>query len=277
MARPELRIDRRLMELPMASTANPTVWLFAIDLVAYAAVCLSLWHGLIPRELAALLALLCLYCFYTVSHEAVHGNAHPDRRINLWLGRIAAAIEGLSFPLFRIIHLQHHAFTNDSERDPDFVIGRQPRWLLPLWAVVRLAHDNHFMLRRKLWQGKRRQLIEHLVTVALQAAVVAGCVVAGHVEFVLFVWLGPVVISGVLLELTGAWAVHYPHTSTHPLESTRMFRGRLLQVLMLNQNYHLVHHLWPRIPWFRYGQAAAAAEQAVQAHRQAGDDKARSM
>jgi fatty acid desaturase len=36
---------------------------------------------------------------------------------------------------------------------------------------------------------------------------------------------------------------------------------------MLNQNYHLVHHLWPRIPWFRYGQAAAAAEQALQAHR----------
>jgi beta-carotene hydroxylase len=83
----------------------------------------------------------------------------------------------------------------------------------------------------------------------------------------LMVWLGPVAVAGVILELTGAWAVHYPHVSTHPLESTRMLRGRLLQVLMLNQNYHLVHHLWPRIPWFRYGQAAASAEQAVRAHR----------
>jgi beta-carotene hydroxylase len=29
--------------------------------------------------------------------------------------------------MFRIIHLQHHAFTNDSARDPDYVIGRKPR------------------------------------------------------------------------------------------------------------------------------------------------------
>ncbi|MET0707582.1 MAG: fatty acid desaturase [Tardiphaga sp.] len=194
-------------------------------------------------------------------------HAHSDRRINAWMGRIAAAIEGLSFPLFRIIHLQHHAFTNDAERDPDFVIGRQPRWLLPLWTVVRLLHDNHFMLRRKLWDGRRRQLLEHLATVALQIAVIAVCIVCDRVEVLMWGWLGPALVSGALLELSGAWAVHYPHTSTHPLESTRMFHGRLLQVLMLNQNYHLVHHLWPRSPWFRYGRAVEAAEQAVAEHR----------
>lgn len=267
MMRLEFRIDRRLLELPAASARNPTVWLFAIDLVAYAGVCLALWHDIIPRAAGGALALVCLYCFYTVSHEAVHGNAHPDRGINLWLGRVAAAIEGLSFPLFRIIHLQHHAFTNDSVRDPDFVIGRRPRWLLPLWTLVRLLHDNHFMLRRKLWDGRRRQLVEHLLTMALQSLVIAGCVLAGKGMFLLFAWLGPMVVAGALLEITGAWAVHYPHVATHPLESTRMFRGRLLQVLMLNQNYHLVHHLWPRIPWFRYGKAVEAAERAVQAHR----------
>ena len=188
--------------------------------------------------------------------------------------RISAAIEGLSFPLFRAIHLQHHAFTNDAGRDPDFVIGRRPRWLLPPWTVVRPLHDNHFMLRRGLWAGRRRQLLEHLATVALQISVIAACVSTGRIEFVLWGWIGPALISGALLELSGAWAGHYPHTSTHPLESTRMFRGRLLQVLMLNQNYDQVHHLWPRIPWFGYGHAVAAAEQAVAQHREAAAAKA---
>jgi fatty acid desaturase len=41
----------------------------------------------------------------------------------------------------------------------------------------------------------------------------------------------------------------------------------LLQLLMLNQNFHLVHHLWPRIPWFRYGEAADMADVAVANHR----------
>jgi fatty acid desaturase len=29
-------------------------------------------------------------------------------------------------------------------------------------------------------------------------------------------------------------------------------------VLLLGQNYHLVHHLWTTIPWFRYRQVFAA-------------------
>lgn len=261
-------IDRELLQLPASWRSNPTVWLFAIDIAAFGTTTVLLWRGLLPNPVAGALALLCLYCFYTVGHDAAHGNAHPDRRVNLWLGRVSAAIEGASFPLFRIIHLQHHAFTNDRERDPDFVIGRQPRWLLPLWTMVRLVHDNAFMLRRALWAGKRRQLIEHLATVALQLAVIAGCSAAGRLEVLLWGWLGPVVVSGALLELSAAWAVHYPHTSQHPLENTRMFRGRLVQILMLNQNYHLVHHLWPRIPWFRYGQAVDAADRAVRDHQQ---------
>jgi beta-carotene hydroxylase len=246
---------------------NPTFVLFAVDLCVFAGSSALYLGGVLPAPVATAIAVICLYCFYTVSHEAVHGNAHPDLRINVWMGRIAAAIEGMSFPLFRIIHLQHHAFTNDPVRDPDFVIGRQPRWLLPVWTAVRLTHDNSFMFSRGLWDGRRRQLLEHLATLTVQAAVVAGAAVAGYFQIVLWGWLAPVAIAGALLELSVAWAVHYPHVSQHPLENTRNFSGRLLGVLMLNQNYHLVHHLWPRITWFRYPRAAAAANAAVAEHQ----------
>jgi len=34
--------------------------------------------------------------------------------------------------------------------------------------------------------------------------------------------------------------------------ATRILPGRVLNLLLLGQNYHLVHHLWSTIPWYRY-------------------------
>ena len=74
-------------------------------------------------------------------------------------------------------------------------------------------------------------------------------------------------MAGALIELTVAWAVHFPQESQHPLENTRIFKGQLLQMLMLNQNYHIVHHLWPGIPWFRYGKAMPLVEMVLLEHQ----------
>jgi len=105
-------VDPTLFRPPKAILSNPTVWLFACCVSAFAGSTALYLYGCISRGTVALIATVSLYCLYTVSHEAVHGNAHSHRRINImWLGRISAAIEGVTFPLFRIIHLQHHAFT----------------------------------------------------------------------------------------------------------------------------------------------------------------------
>lgn len=260
-------IDPSLVHPPKANLQNPTIWVFACAILVFGTSTTLFFGHVIPRTAAAFIASMCLYCLYTVSHEAAHGNAHPNRRVNIWLGRISAALEGMTFPLFRIIHMQHHAFTNDPVRDPDYVIGRQPRWLLPVWTIVRVTHDNVFMFRNRLWLGRRQQFREHVLTLTIQIAAVAGGIAAGGLDFVLWGWIGPVLVAGAVLELAVAWAVHYPHVSQHRLEHSRMFRGKFLQVFTLNQSYHLVHHLWPRIPWFRYTRAADVAESAVAQHR----------
>lgn len=257
------KISPELVGPPRGTLTNPTIWLFVAVLGAFFLSMAAYLLDSAPLSVAMTINVVCLYAAYTISHEAVHRIAHADHRVNAWMGRIAAALEGFSFPLFRALHLQHHAHTNDPERDPDWIIGRKPRWLLPLWLIVRLTHDNFFMLRRRLWSGRGRQLAEHLTTVVLQLSVVVGAVLTGHGREVLFLWLIPVLMAGTALFLTVAWAVHYPHESNHPLENTRYFRGRLLQVLTLNQSYHLVHHLWARIPWFRYGKAIDVAERAL--------------
>jgi beta-carotene hydroxylase len=247
--------------------ANPTVLLFLAAIGSAAAATSSTLSGGIPLPAAAVINAVALYVLYTVSHEAVHGTAHPNHTVNRWMGRIAAALEGMTFPLFRLLHLQHHAFTNDPRRDPDHVIGRTPRWLLPWWLAVRLTHDNGFALRHRLWAHKRRAFAEHLVTIGLQFGTGAALTALGYGYAVLVLWVLPLAIAALVLHLTVAWLVHYPHASQHPLDDTRQFPGMLWQILTLGQNYHLVHHLWTNIPWYRYSAAADLAERAVTDHR----------
>src|SRR5258706_1425205 len=126
MAKP----DTGLVGAPQAGRRNPTITLFIVAVGGFCGSTVSFSAGRLPLAASAVFNTLSLYCLYTVTHEAVHHLAHRSPLVNDWIGRMSAALEGLTFPMFRIIHLQHHAFNNDPDRDPDFVMGRQPSLLL---------------------------------------------------------------------------------------------------------------------------------------------------
>jgi len=233
------------------SGINPTIILFCCAIGTFYISSWFAYKGALSFVYAALLNVVAIYAMYTVMHDAAHRIAHRTKWLNNLLGRVCAFHEGITFPLFRLSHMQHHRYTNDPQRDPDYVIGRKPRWLFPIWVIVRLLHDNTFMISQKLW--RRRELIEHLFTVALQ--VVTALLLASMLGWstVIGLWLIPLIVAGALVEMTVAWLVHFPHESTDELEHTRLLKSRVLQVLMLNHNLHLVHHVWPGIPWYQYG------------------------
>jgi ring-1,2-phenylacetyl-CoA epoxidase subunit PaaE len=86
--------------------------------------------------------------------------------------------------------------------------------------------------------------------------VVALCA-AGHALEVLTLYLLPQRLAVVYL----GWAFDYlPHTRLRATPAEDRFRTtrnrigaeRLLSPLLLYQNYHLVHHLHPVVPFYRY-------------------------
>ena len=234
-----------------SGSINPTLLLFGLSVPGFY---LSSWlaiRGELSMSQAAIINTVMIYAMYTVMHDAAHHIAHRSKWLNNLMGRICAFHEGITFPLFRLSHMQHHRYTNHPEKDPDYVIGRKPRWLFPVWVMVRLLHDNTYMIKHKLW--RRPALIEHIITVGLQAT---GILVLAEIvgwSAILWLWIVPMVVAGALVEILVAWLVHYPHESMSRFENTRLFKSRLLQVLMLNHNLHLVHHVWPWVPWYQYG------------------------
>lgn len=203
---------------------------------------------------------VCAFLLFTVSHDAAHNAVSTNGRVTTWMGRVATVFFApqAGFRTWRFIHMQHHRFTNEDDgRDPDAWTHTGPRALLPLrWATVDLWYVAFYL--RHVRDRPRAERVETFAQWALVAAVVVACAVTGNLLWFLALYLLPQRLAVTFL----AWSFDYlPHAglerhtaSTDRFRATRNRVGgeRVLGPLLLNQNYHLVHHLHPVIPFHRY-------------------------
>ena len=248
--------------------AAPTLAIFLVALALYAGSCALTLAGAWPWPLSTAVNAVCAFWLFTVSHDAAHNALSSSRRATLWLGRVATfAFSPLAgFSTWRFIHMQHHRFTNEHDgSDPDHYTHSGPRWSLPLrWATIDL-HYVAFYARRAKGRpaAEKRELVGTWLALV---ALVALSVASGHLGDLLVLYVLPMRLAIVFL----AWSFDYlPHAGLegHTQRSNR-FRAtrnrlgaeRLLSPLLLNQNYHLVHHLHPTIPFHRYLQVWRRSE-----------------
>jgi len=225
------------MSIATVATVGATSWAY-------------LWMAL-PAVVAIALNSVAIYMAFTVMHESMHGVAHDSRRVNAWLGRPMALMLTFSMPVFRSVHYEHHSHTNDTDRDPDLFISYAPKWLVPLWATgVLLEYRRHYY-GRKLWRN-RRELSEAIGIETLVLAVAVVSLVTGNFISVAVLWFIPACVAAVFLVVAFDYLPHYPYDSRQRYHDTRIYPGGIANVILLGQNYHLIHHLWTTVPWYRY-------------------------
>ncbi|MGH9888808.1 MAG: fatty acid desaturase [bacterium] len=247
-----MKLDRAWIGAPDAGAwANPTVWLFIAASGLLALGSLGYLSGRLPAAVVVPLNTLAIFWLFTVMHEGVHRVAHREARWNDALARLSALPLTFTFPMFRAVHNEHHAHTNDLARDPDFIVARAPRWAAPLWFVgVIVEYRLHFYGRR-LWRSQA-DLVEGIAMDAGIALVLVGALVTGTLPTLFVVWLGPALVAVLLLAFAFDFLPHYPFDTAERYFDTRIYPGRVLNAVLLGQNYHLIHHLWTTIPWYRY-------------------------
>ena len=234
---------------------NITVGLF---LGGYVLAALSIWQwyqGTWPLPVLIGLAFLALHMEGTVIHDATHNAAHPNRWINQAMGHGSAILLGFSFPVFKRVHLQHHSHVNDPKNDPDHIVST----FGPLWLIApRFFYHEYFFFERKLW--RRFELLQW----GLERSLFISIVLAGiHYDFMNVIynlWVGPALMVGVTLGIFFDYLPHRPFLSRSKWKNARVYPSRLMNLMIMGQNYHLVHHLWPSIPWFQYKPAYEATK-----------------
>lgn len=243
----------------MGAKAPGTVLLALICLAGYlsATYMITVSAVYIPWGVAVLA--LCTYACYTPLHEASHGNIAGQHRkwlsVNHLAGALMGWIIGIPYTSHRRLHLKHHQHTNNADKDPDIIFAAHTP-MQGLKALVKtIPVQYHYGFFGDLGSKERFGfLLETLIIIGSRLyifAVAADPLVTG-----VSLLVGHTVGTAVLITLF-AWIVHHPHTAQERMLTTVVFETRgatntLMTWLWGFQNYHAIHHLYPKIPFYHY-------------------------
>lgn len=197
-------------------------------------------------------AAAALNAFYLLSHEGHHHLLFRDARIN-HLVNIALCVPLLHSPsAYKVLHDLHHRYLG-GPGDPDeyrnYTSDARVRWALQ-WVRLTIGTLVYMPLipvvawRRATREQRRRIGLEYTVMTAAWAAVFA----AVPMSVLLQVWLIPGILVG-YISAVRALAQHALTGHDDPLLASRSVRSNpVVSFLLLNENYHLEHHLFPEIP-----------------------------
>jgi beta-carotene hydroxylase len=258
----------------MGMVAWPTIILGVVLGASYITTVVMALTGFLALWVAVPLVAVLTYASYTILHESVHGsitgNDQSLRWLNKTLGYMAAWIVMIPLTAHRHEHTAHHRYTNDATKDPDFHVGEMGESPLAMVRAVvraivrqfRYYSENHWATASS--KEKTQLCIEVAAALVPRVAVmVAGYWVEGVALFVLG-WL----IGAIILLYLFAYVVHRPHeqvgryVDTSTILLPQPLHG-LITWLWLFQNYHSIHHLFPRVPFYKYPQLYGELEETM--------------
>lgn len=225
--------------------------------------CLLYLDGVLPYVAAFAINALAIYAIFTPLHDATHGSLSKNRFINDTLGTLAALplFPGFTTGIYRYLHLQHHRHTGAQKADPDEVTVSVPMpWKPIVWAFL----DIYWIVwyARRIRQRPKGEVARAVASASFFVGWHAAWLLSPFAWEFILLWLLPQ-RAGITFLVYLFAAMQHPEgvrQAERPLQATRMFRGgAAIRFLTLSQSQHLMHHMFPTVPYYRYNQAWALA------------------
>ncbi|GAB5432946.1 MAG: fatty acid desaturase [Epibacterium sp.] len=237
--------------------------------------CYLLWAGAlfglaqVSQALAVAATGLMVALHSSLCHEVLHGHPFARRAINEALVFLPLNL-CVPYGRFRDTHLAHHQDENltDPYDDPESNFMDPEIWArLPKWRQSLLRVNNTLLgrillgpmigqicfmqtdwrLARSGVRGIGRDWALHGIGILLVLGIVSLS------EMSVLAYLGAAYIGLALLKIR-TYLEHRAHEDMHgrtAIVEGRGVLGWILSFLFLNNNLHIVHHLYPGVPWHR--------------------------
>jgi len=230
-------------------------WEMILIGLGQAAIWLSLWplvlSGIIDLWVGFLIAILCACFAYLPSHEAQHGNYSRGNPRLRWLdgfvGHITLITLIYPYHLLRVTHMKHHAYTNDPEKDPDYLNAHTSSVMKVIknildGSTVDFGKYLEVFSTDKAFVNSFKKAIPIALLYRFALLVL---VIIFPLETLLLWWL-PAKIGTVY---TTVFFSYYPHlgTSTGRYQNTRFWSHWMPRYLNHSMQLHFIHHLHPSI------------------------------
>ncbi len=257
-------MTRKNIEITGISRDWPTLVLLLICYAGWV-ICTG-WLADVSLALAIPATGLFVALHASLQHEVIHG--HPFRA--QWLNA-ALVFPSLNLAIpylrFRDTHMEHHkdSILTDPYDDPETNYVDPVIWeRLPMLACLALRANNTllgrlligpligqvtFMQRETqlIADGDRPALVGWLAHIPATALVLIWVVWVAQIP--LWAYLIAAYIGLSILKLR-TYLEHQAHGSARGRTVVIEDRG-LFALLFLNNNYHVVHHMHPGVPWFQ--------------------------
>ncbi len=243
-------------------------WSAVIWAFANLAVWLSLWPltfmGVIPLWLAFIIATLNVSWSYLPSHEAQHSiiarEGRPLRWLNELVGHISVIPLAYPFRVLRHTHFEHHNHANHPELDPDYGVHAENSWEFLKTSVLgrqpRGTKSNNSAYPEALERtGKGHMMLDALIYNIIFYSVLFASAWAGYAIEAALLWWLPKHIGITYIQYYLSWAPHHPAKAMGRYKDTRGFKSKLGSFVSMGMQYHIIHHLYPRIPLMHTGDA----------------------
>ena len=256
-------------------------WEMILIGLGQAVIWLSLWplvlNGIIDLWVGFLIASVCACFAYLPSHEAQHGNysrGNPKRRwLDGFVGHITLITLMYPYHLLRVTHMKHHAYTNDPEKDPDYLNAHTSSVL----KVIKNVLDGStvdFEKYLEVFSADKAFVnsFEKAIPIALlYRFILLVLVILFPLETLLLWWL-PAKIGTIY---TTVFFSYFPHlgTSTGRYQNTRFWTHWMPRYLNHSMQLHFIHHLHPGIGHYDEPKAIEALKPFLVARRVPGADQ----
>ncbi|KAF9428225.1 hypothetical protein BGZ94_003046 [Podila epigama] len=251
-------------ELKTPTIAVPTIAVAAGSILVWASV---LYAGAYKRWVSPVLTfpIMTAACFaaFTPVHDATHSSVAKGvykKPVNYLVGSLSGVPLNIPFGVYRQLHLLHHRYTN-TDRDPDVWDSRGPmilrffKWFFPDYFWIKAIING---------EVKNPRILE----AALFYSAIALMCKKFHARGMAYVkyWLIPQRAAYWLLVWLFAYVPHRPdadhdhYSATDNIYKMTNVTGGILRsdglnlaIPLLNQHLHNIHHLYPQLPFTRYG------------------------
>ena len=259
----EQRVSR-LLATPMARTEWPT-WLL-IPAVYGMWFATLYWSQTLGLMVTTLLLLLSCTWYMSLQHELVHGHPTRHRGLNKLLGFAPLAV-WFPYTLYLESHLRHH---NDAHLtlpgvDPETHYVSDEVWQSSGWFMRALfVHRKRFWGRFAFGPAMAIGSVVHEALAqirdgnykyvpmwSLHITMLIGMLTAVHLWSGIPAWYYLLLVAYPALSLAMVRS-YYEHRAAEDCKHRIAINEASwpMRLLYLNNNYHLVHHDLPTLPWY---------------------------
>ena len=112
----------RFLEITTIPTFAPqTIGLLAFAYGLFAVSTYAYMQGYLHWAIMIVLNGIAIFAAFTPLHDATHRTVSRNRPFNDFLGTVACfmLLPGITTRIYRYLHLEHHRFSGDKQKDPD--------------------------------------------------------------------------------------------------------------------------------------------------------------